>query len=57
MSAPAAAPFQYRPLNQNEDQIRLVRVKYQPDELSIIELELEHFDLSTAPPFTALSYT
>lgn len=50
--------YKHEPLDLREQSFRLVKVRYQPDRSSVIQLYLGHFDLEQDPvDFKALSYT
>ena len=48
---------QYEPLDPNQDEIRLLRLKPSSNPTDIIECELFHTCLITAPPYYCLSYS
>jgi hypothetical protein len=48
-------PFQYQPLQPNDNQIRLLR--FSDDSGSQLGYALDSFDLNKCPPYEALSYT
>lgn len=48
---------QYKPLDPAQDEIRLLRIKPSSKPTDLIQCELFHTCLDTAPPYTALSYS
>jgi hypothetical protein len=53
-STPHGAQFKHRPLDINKKEIRLIEFKLEPDHR--INCYIHHFELSTAPPYYAVSY-
>ena len=53
---PEARPFVYDDIDQNSNQIRLLRI-LRPDATSEVQLELFHTNLDDNPTYKALSYT
>ncbi|KAM3084064.1 hypothetical protein ACMFMF_001421 [Clarireedia jacksonii] len=51
-----ADPFQYRPLNYDQDEIRLLQIFHSPSEDDLIHCQLIHTRLNDARPYYALSY-
>jgi hypothetical protein len=49
--------FQYRSLNPERNEIRLLRIKPVPHLTKVVECEIFHTPLETAPPYQALSYS
>lgn len=49
-----AQSYQYGPLDPEKNEIRLLRLRYSPDEA--IHCELFHTSIDNAPPYHALSY-
>lgn len=49
--------YEYRPLDPEAHEIRILKVQRSSDESAPITLELRHASLDDKPPFNALSYT
>jgi hypothetical protein len=57
MSTTEHPRFTYTALDFDTRDIRLLTLRYQPNETSTISCTLEHVDLATSPKYNALSYT
>lgn len=48
--------FEYEPLDQNTDEIRVLSLQPSPNPNLVIEISIRHVKLSDAPKYEALSY-